>query len=200
LATPANKPGVSIAPSIIPDKPGEDYADNAYDALSVEEAINAKGGTARPLRKGHRWLAAEKVRSAQSSAAAHTRLGRRALDKFPLYRFALRNLSRNALLARQDRDNLRNLETQLPFSLDAMDRACQGKIAGPSRAHCLQRQTTLAAAKRLSGFEKAQSKPGPSTKPKTSSPSRRSKRFLEHHDHPSHFARPNQPARRSRFT
>jgi hypothetical protein len=61
LATPANKPGVSIAPSIIPDKPGEVYADKAYDALSVEEAINTKGGTARPLRKGHRWLAAEKL-------------------------------------------------------------------------------------------------------------------------------------------
>jgi hypothetical protein len=68
-----------------------------------------------------------------------------------------RNLSRNALLPRQDRENLRNLETQLTI-----------------RGHCLQRQTPLAAAKRLSGFEQAPSKPGPSTKPKTSSPSRRS--------------------------
>jgi hypothetical protein len=35
-------------------------------------------------------------------------------------------------------------------------------IAGPSRGHCLQRQTPLAAAKRLSGFEQAPRKPGPS--------------------------------------
>jgi len=90
-----------------------------------------------------------KARSAQPSAAAHSCLGRRALDKFLLYRFARRNLSRNALLPRQDRENLRNLETQLTI-----------------RGHCLQRQTPLAAAKRLSGFEQAPSKPGPSTSPK----------------------------------
>jgi transposase, IS5 family len=59
--TAANEPDVSIAPSIIPDEPGEVYADKAYDALSVEEAIKAKGGTARLLRKGHRWLSAEKL-------------------------------------------------------------------------------------------------------------------------------------------
>jgi IS5 family transposase len=35
---------------LIPDEPGEVYADRAYDALSVEEAIKAKGGTARLLR------------------------------------------------------------------------------------------------------------------------------------------------------
>jgi transposase, IS5 family len=57
--TPANEPDVAIAPSIIPDRPGEVYADKAYDALSVEKAIGAKGGTARLLRKGHRWLKAK---------------------------------------------------------------------------------------------------------------------------------------------
>jgi hypothetical protein len=143
--------------------------------------------------QGPSLAARRKARSAQPSAAAHSRLGRRALDKFLLYRFARRNLSRNALLPRQDREHLRDLETQLPFSLDAMDRTCQGKIAGPSRGHCLQRQTPLAAAKRLSGFEQAPSKPSPSTKPKTSSPSRRSTGDFRTHDHPSHSARPNQP-------
>jgi IS5 family transposase len=57
--TPANEPDVNIAPSIIPDQPGEVYADKAYDALSVEKAIEAAGGTVRLLRKGHRWLPAK---------------------------------------------------------------------------------------------------------------------------------------------
>jgi hypothetical protein len=144
LATPANKPGVSIAPSIIPDKPGEVYGDKAYDALSVEEAINAKGGTARPLRKGHRWLAAEKL-EAHNRPPRPIRASVAGLSINSFFIASREGICRNALLARQDRDNLRNLETQRPFSLDAMDRACQGKIAGPSRAHCLQCQTTLAA-------------------------------------------------------
>jgi len=58
--TPANEADVNIAPSIIPDEPGEVYADRAYDALSVETAIEAKGGTSKLMRKGHRWLPAEK--------------------------------------------------------------------------------------------------------------------------------------------
>jgi IS5 family transposase len=57
--TAANEPDVAIGPSIIPDEPGEVYADRAYDALSVEKAIEAKGGTAKLLRKGHRWLPAK---------------------------------------------------------------------------------------------------------------------------------------------
>lgn len=57
--TPANEPDVAIAPSIVPDEPGEVYADKAYDALSVEKAIIAAGRTARLLRKGHRWLPAK---------------------------------------------------------------------------------------------------------------------------------------------
>ena len=35
--TPANEADVTIAPSIIPDAPGEVYADRAYDALSVDQ-------------------------------------------------------------------------------------------------------------------------------------------------------------------
>lgn len=60
-ATPANEADVSMAPEIIPDKPGEVYGDKAYDALSVEVAIAAKGGTVRLLRKGHRWLPAARL-------------------------------------------------------------------------------------------------------------------------------------------
>jgi transposase, IS5 family len=59
--TPANEADVNVAPTIIPEAPGEVYGDKAYDALSVEVAIEAKGGTARLLRKGHRWLPAEKL-------------------------------------------------------------------------------------------------------------------------------------------
>lgn len=56
--TPANEADISVAPSIIPIEPGEVYADKAYDALAVEKAIEAKGGTSMLMRKGHRWLAA----------------------------------------------------------------------------------------------------------------------------------------------
>lgn len=59
--TAANEPDVNIAPSIIPDEPGEVYADRAYDALSVEKAIEAKGGTSKLMRKGHRWLPAARL-------------------------------------------------------------------------------------------------------------------------------------------
>jgi transposase, IS5 family len=56
--TAANEADVSIAPAIIPDAPGEVYADRAYYALSVERAIESKGATSKLMRKGHRWLAA----------------------------------------------------------------------------------------------------------------------------------------------
>ena len=53
---PANEADVSIAPAIVPDEPGEVYADRAYDALAVEKAIEAAGGTSKLLRKGRRHL------------------------------------------------------------------------------------------------------------------------------------------------
>lgn len=56
--TPANEADVSVAPALVPDAPGEVYADKAYDALSLEKAILAKGGTVKLMRKGHRWLPA----------------------------------------------------------------------------------------------------------------------------------------------
>src|SRR5919198_3771249 len=59
--TPAHEADVNIAPSIIPNEPGEVYADKAYDALAVEKAIEAKGGISKLLRKGHRWLKAENL-------------------------------------------------------------------------------------------------------------------------------------------
>ena len=57
--TPANEADVNIAPLILPDEPGEVYADRAYDALAVETAIIAAGGTSKLMRKGHRWLPAK---------------------------------------------------------------------------------------------------------------------------------------------
>ncbi len=50
--TPAKAADVPVAPMILPDEPGEVYGDRAYDALSVEVAIVAKGGTAKLRRKG----------------------------------------------------------------------------------------------------------------------------------------------------
>ncbi|MGH6830245.1 MAG: IS5 family transposase [Methylocella sp.] len=55
-ASPANEADVSIAPSIIPDRPGAVFGDKAYHADSVKKAIKAKGGSVKILRKGHRWL------------------------------------------------------------------------------------------------------------------------------------------------
>ena len=60
-ATAANEADVTIAPLIIPDAPGEVYGDKAYDARSVEKAIEAKGGTSKLMRKGHRWLPAARL-------------------------------------------------------------------------------------------------------------------------------------------
>jgi IS5 family transposase len=57
---PENEADVSIAPSIIPDAPGHVFGDKAYDAASVKEAIKAKGGSVKILRKGHRWLPPKK--------------------------------------------------------------------------------------------------------------------------------------------
>ena len=59
--TPANAAAVSVAPSLLPDRPGEANADRAYDALAVEKAIEAKGGLSQLMRKGHRWLPAKKL-------------------------------------------------------------------------------------------------------------------------------------------
>lgn len=64
--TPANEADVSVAPAIIPHEPGEVYGDRAYDALAVEAAVEAKGGTPKLMRKGHRWLKA-------ASLEAHNR-------------------------------------------------------------------------------------------------------------------------------
>jgi IS5 family transposase len=57
----AKEADITIAPSIIPDAPGEVYGDKAYDALSVEIAIKAKSGRSKLMRKGHWWLPAEKL-------------------------------------------------------------------------------------------------------------------------------------------
>jgi transposase, IS5 family len=70
--TPANEADVALAPALIPNPPGEEnsasgilggevYGDQADDALSVERAIAAAGGTSKIWRNGHRWLAAEKL-------------------------------------------------------------------------------------------------------------------------------------------
>jgi IS5 family transposase len=73
--TSANEADVTIAPSIIPDAPGQVYAGKAYDALWVEIAIKARGGTAKLLRKGHRWLPAEALEGHNPPAAAGPRQG-----------------------------------------------------------------------------------------------------------------------------
>ena len=57
--TAANEADVSIAPAIIPDEPGEVYADRAYDALAVARAIESRSGISKLMRKGHRWLPAK---------------------------------------------------------------------------------------------------------------------------------------------
>jgi len=122
--TPANEADVTIAPSSIPNEPGEVYADRAYDALSVEKAIESEGRNIEADAQRPSLAARESTRSAQPPAAP---------DRRP------------------DRENLRNLEAQLSFSFPAMDRARQGQVPSPPRRHCLQFQTLLAHAKRVNG-------------------------------------------------
>ena len=122
--TPAHEADVSIAPAIIPDAPGEVYADRAYDALAVEKVIEAKGGL-EANAQGPSLACGQSARSAQPAAAA---------DPF------------------KDRKNLRHLETQLSLAAHAMDGLGQGKVANSSRGHRLQLQTLLAHARRLSDF------------------------------------------------
>lgn len=62
--TPANEADVNVAPAIIPDEPGEVYADKAYDALSVEKAIEAKGGTSKLFAQRPSRAPRQKARSA----------------------------------------------------------------------------------------------------------------------------------------
>ncbi len=61
-----------VPPAIVPDEPsgensasgilgGEVYAGPAYDALAVEKAIEAAGGTSKLLRKDRRRLPAERL-------------------------------------------------------------------------------------------------------------------------------------------
>jgi IS5 family transposase len=71
VATPsANEADVSVAPAIIPDAPGEVYADRAYDALAVEKAI---GRTRKTFAQGPSLASGQSARSAQPPAAGHPR-------------------------------------------------------------------------------------------------------------------------------
>jgi hypothetical protein len=122
--TPANEPDVAIAPSIVPEEPGEVYADKAYDALAVEKAIEAKGGTSRSMR--------------------------RAIAGCPP------NGSKR-IIARCARSGRESRKSSEPGSAAAIFAVCDG--SGSPRPNCsrdrLQHQTLLAAANRLSGFEKS---------------------------------------------
>jgi transposase, IS5 family len=62
--TPANEADVTIAPSIIPDAPGEVYADKAYDVLSVEVAIEAQRRNLEAHAQRPSLAARRKARSA----------------------------------------------------------------------------------------------------------------------------------------
>jgi IS5 family transposase len=106
--TAANEADVNVAPAIIPDDPGEVYGDRAYDALSVEAAVEAKGGTPKLMRKGHRWLKA-------ASLEAHNR---------PLKPIRARIEKIFGTWKRS-------------FSRDAMGWACESKAASSSRGHRL---------------------------------------------------------------
>jgi Transposase domain (DUF772) len=132
--TPANEADVALAPALIPNPPGEEnsasgilggevYGDQADDALSVERAIAAAGGTSKIWRNGHRWLAAEKLAAGSSPAAP---------DPVP------------------SRENFCNVETNLPLPAHAMARARQSQTASPSRGHRLQHQPLPAAESRVS--------------------------------------------------
>jgi IS5 family transposase len=70
--TPANEADVNIAPSIIPDEPGEVYADRAYDA-GGRKGDRGQGRNPEAHAQGPSLAGRREERSAQSSAAAHSR-------------------------------------------------------------------------------------------------------------------------------
>ncbi len=85
---------------LIPDEPGEVYADRAYDALSVEEAVKAKGGTARLLRA--RAIAGCRPKSSKRATVRRGPFSVAGLSTNSFFIASRRNLSRNAPLPRQD--------------------------------------------------------------------------------------------------
>jgi hypothetical protein len=118
--TPANEPDVAIAPSIIPDKP-EFMPTKPMMRFRSKRRLKPRVEP-QAFAQGPSLAVGRKARSAQQSAAAHSCLGRRALEKFLLYRFAKEFVSKRPAPS-PDRENLRNLETQLTI-FAAMDRAC----------------------------------------------------------------------------
>src|SRR5580704_3970076 len=112
-------------PSIIPDEPGEVYAERAHDALAIEKAIEARGGTPKLMRKGHRWLAAER-------REAHNRLLRPIRARI------------EKIFGTWKRS----------YRFRCMRWIGLSKAPGPSRGYLLKRQTLLASENRLSGSAK----------------------------------------------
>jgi hypothetical protein len=83
--TPANEPDVAITPSIIPDKP-EFMPTKPMMRFRSKRRLKPRVEP-QAFAQGPSLAVGRKARSAQPSAAAHSCLGRRALDKFLLYRF-----------------------------------------------------------------------------------------------------------------
>lgn len=124
-----------MAPSIIPDAPGEVYGDKAYDAEQMKKAIAAKRGSVKceSLNLTHRTMSGPSPPARQTARGPQPRArGRsaRALKKSSASGNAATGFGRCALLA------------------------FEGQAANPSRGDGLQCKVLLAAAMRMSGLNR----------------------------------------------
>jgi len=114
---PANVNDGRAGPDTLPDDPGEVFADSAYRGPHFGDAVRARGGI--PPCHCHRHVGPRRSRNARSS---------RCLEPADPSRW------------RQDREDLRDLETQLRFATNAMAGPRQSRRPGPPHRHCMQSQ------------------------------------------------------------
>lgn len=115
--TPANVNDGRAGPHALPDDPGEVFADSAYRGNHFGDAVRAKGGTPRMFATGM-W--------GRNEAETLARPG--CLEPADPPR------------PRQNREDLRHLETQLRPAPNAMARSRQSRRPGSPHRHRLQPQ------------------------------------------------------------
>ena len=112
--TPANVNDGKAGPDVLPDDPGEVFADSAYRGRHFGDAVRAKGGTPRVVATGmwgtRRDRSPGPPRGLEPAHPSHTR---------------------------PDRENLRHMEAKLWPSSHAMVRTGKGRRSGPSHRHRL---------------------------------------------------------------
>jgi len=155
---------------LIPDEPGEVMPTGPMMRFRSKRRLKPRWNRKAFARKGHRWLSAEKL-EARNRPPRPIRASVAGLSTNSFFIASRRNLSRNALLPRQDRENLRNLEPQLTIFA-----RCDG--SGLSRQDCGSISRPLPTTSNAIGGCKAPKRTRnedlqnrPSAKPATTTPS-----------------------------